>query len=361
MNAASKDVFISYSHLDRPLAARLASVLDGYGFTVWWDHALLGGDDFRRLIAEQIRDAAVVVALFSKNSIESGWVIDEAGRALQANKLVPVMIERVEMPLGFGRLHASRLLDWNDDPHAPGLLEVLRALERFCGRERANYQPPASDAGTQAPAGAGVTRHDRFSIHWWPDKGVRRVMTALLPLYLLALLVALGKAGFSRSGFLEWVRLLHVYSGMILLGGGIFLLLVFRLGDRAPTPQERAAIADVARPLFGGWRIAALAQLVTGFMLIVLRRSGIEGWIVQGTLFYAFALYLWWAGFHHALAAAQHDAMYQAQVSIEEYRRVRDRHLLIAVVMTAWVLITMIYRADADLSLWMGRLFGVGS
>ena len=73
------------------------------------------------------------------------------------------------------------------------------------------------------------------------------------------------------------MKLLHVYSGMILFGGGIFLFVVFRLGDRAPTQQERAAVADVARPLFGGWRIAALAQLVTGFVLVALKGSAVPG------------------------------------------------------------------------------------
>jgi uncharacterized membrane protein len=146
------------------------------------------------------------------------------------------------------------------------------------------------------------------------------------------------------------VRLLHVYSGMIVFGGGIFLLIVFRFGDRAPTSQERAAVTDVARPLFGGWRIAVIAQLLTGFILTWFRGLPVSGWLIQSVLLYAFALYFWSAGFGSALSAARHDALYQSEVQISEYRRARNRHLAVAVVLTAWVLITMIYRDDADLS-----------
>src|SRR5690349_2405304 len=136
----SHEVFLCYSHFDRSIAHNLATVLEAYGFSVWWDHALLGGDNFRQMIAERIRSAKVVLALFSQHSVESGWVIDEAGRAYQAGKLVPVLIEAVDVPLGFGQLHHCDLIRWTKDRNAAGIEDILLAVERYTQRERSAVQ-----------------------------------------------------------------------------------------------------------------------------------------------------------------------------------------------------------------------------
>jgi adenylate cyclase len=82
------DVFISYARIDRPFARRLADALEARGWSVWWDHrSLRGGQHFDRVIEEAIRDARVVVVVWSKASFESGWVRDEATLALEEKKL----------------------------------------------------------------------------------------------------------------------------------------------------------------------------------------------------------------------------------------------------------------------------------
>jgi hypothetical protein len=73
------DIFISYATVDRPFARRLADALEACGWSVWWDHrSLRGGQHFDRVIEEAIRDAKVVVVVWSQASVESGWVRDEA-------------------------------------------------------------------------------------------------------------------------------------------------------------------------------------------------------------------------------------------------------------------------------------------
>jgi hypothetical protein len=39
--------FISYAKADRPLALKLAAMLEGEGWKVWWDTSLTIGDEFR--------------------------------------------------------------------------------------------------------------------------------------------------------------------------------------------------------------------------------------------------------------------------------------------------------------------------
>jgi hypothetical protein len=46
------DVFISYAKPDRPLASKLAAMLEAEGWTTWWDTSLTIGDDFRNEIGE---------------------------------------------------------------------------------------------------------------------------------------------------------------------------------------------------------------------------------------------------------------------------------------------------------------------
>ena len=48
--SAMADVFISYSKADRPLALKLAAMLEAEGWKVWWDTSLTIGDDFRNEI-----------------------------------------------------------------------------------------------------------------------------------------------------------------------------------------------------------------------------------------------------------------------------------------------------------------------
>src|SRR4051794_9937929 len=223
----SHEVFLCYSHFDRSIAHGLATVLEGYGFSVWWDHALLGGDNFRQMIAERIRSAKVVLALFSQHSVESGWVIDEAGRAHQAGKLVPILIEAVDVPLGFGQLHHCNLIHWNKERNAAGIEDIVLAVERYTQRQRAALQVDTEHAIAAQSSKSEPAQSDRFQVSWVPDNAVKSVMRSLVPVYLLALLLAVAMAANREHAFYEWIRLLHIYTGMVVFGGGILLFIVY--------------------------------------------------------------------------------------------------------------------------------------
>lgn len=356
--AKATDIFISYSHHDRAIAENLSRVLEGYGYSVWWDHALLAGSNFRTQITEQIIESKAVLVLFSNSSINSGWVLDEAGRADQANKLIPIRISPVAIPLGFGQLHCCDLMDWQETS-TTAMDPIIQAVEHQTGKVRNEefIMPDLIEPSIKSDE-SNSRGKDRFRVSLLPDQSIRSIIVSLAPLYLLALLVALIMSGDALGKALkEWVSLLHAYTGMITLGGGIFLTVMFRLGDKAPTNTERAAIADVARKLFVTWRFAAIGQLLTGCLLIWLSQHGIfHGWIVQSLIFYTIALYLWWVGFGHALRAAKYDSLYQIGEHIQDARAMRDRRLMIAMILTAWVLVAMIYKQDSDLELLLNKL-----
>ena len=359
---SSEEIFISYEHTDRPIASRFAEVIAGYGFTVWWDHALLAGDDYRLEIAEKIRMARVALVLLSARSVHSAWVLDEAARAYEAGKLVPVRTEEVDIPLGLGGVHHLDIFEPSDIKACAQLESLLAVIERNCSRKRSPYrQVEIGPADAGDAHGPHARLRDRFHVAWLPTAMFQNVMVIVWPVYLLALLVALvgawhdGSAS-PKEALLEWARLIHIYSGMLVFGGGTFLMMVFRLSDQAPMASDRSAITDVTLPLLSGWRIAACLQLVTGTVLVWANHLFSAKWVIQSVILYMVALYFWWDGFGYGLVAAEGDALYRGKDYVQEQRQRRGRSLFWAIFLTAWVLITMIYKDRADIGALLDSL-----
>ncbi len=133
-DSAAPDVFISYARKNRPVAEQLAEGLGASGLQVWWDSDLTAGSEFAAVIESKLQGAAVVIVLWSADSARSSFVRDESSRALKHDKLLPVRIEDIELPLGFGQLHTLDLLDWegdaDDDAFEKLLLEVQQRRQR---------------------------------------------------------------------------------------------------------------------------------------------------------------------------------------------------------------------------------------
>ena len=110
------DIFISYARKDRARVNKIAKALEAEGYTVWWDRHIRAGQKFQQEINKAIKSTKAVVVVWSKHSIDSHWVQDEAQHGVQNNALVPVMIDDVSSPLGFGQIHSSFLQDGGDDP-----------------------------------------------------------------------------------------------------------------------------------------------------------------------------------------------------------------------------------------------------
>jgi len=126
------DIFISYKREDEVRVGRLARALEKVGFSIWWDRGLPGGESWRANIASALESARCVVVVWSQGSVgvEGAFVRDEAGRAMARGLLVPVMIDRVGPPLGFGELQAVDLSHWRGSPSDPffrDLVGVIRA------------------------------------------------------------------------------------------------------------------------------------------------------------------------------------------------------------------------------------------
>src|SRR5215475_16189994 len=107
------DVFISYAKTDRPLALKLAAMLEAEGWSTWWDTTLVPGDDFRNEIMTQLGRARAVIVIWTDTSIKSDWVRSETGRAQADRKLIPVKLPHLDyrdLPPPFDVPRAEQIL-----------------------------------------------------------------------------------------------------------------------------------------------------------------------------------------------------------------------------------------------------------
>lgn len=138
------DIFISYKKEDAGRVVRIVEGLRAEGFTVWWDHGIAPGNQWDQTIQRELDASKVVVAVWSDDSISAPWVKEEAGVGKSRGALVPVRIDDVEPPLGFGLIQFADLIDWDgdiEDAHWDFFIESIRAV--MDGKPVAGLERPA--------------------------------------------------------------------------------------------------------------------------------------------------------------------------------------------------------------------------
>ena len=138
------DVFVSYKAEDRRRVKPLVEALEAEGYSVWWDAQIGGGAAWRQAIETELNAAKSVIVVWSNRSVgpEGEFVQDEATRAKQRHVYVPILIDKVHPPLGFGETQALPLTGWRGNRADPKYQAVLEAVRRTVGgKRRANAAP----------------------------------------------------------------------------------------------------------------------------------------------------------------------------------------------------------------------------
>jgi TIR domain-containing protein/BRCA1-like protein len=124
-------IFISYSSKDRSKTKALATIFEKKGWKVWWDKDIAPGKAFDRAIGKALDDASCIVVLWSANSVESHWVLEEVHEGHQREILVPALIAPTRLPYGFRTVQYIELTKWKGGANSPEMKRFLAAIEPF--------------------------------------------------------------------------------------------------------------------------------------------------------------------------------------------------------------------------------------
>ena len=172
------DIFISYAAADRERARDLARTLGAHGWSVWWDRDIPFGEPFDRVIERELDGARAVIVLWSKVSVDSDWVRNEARRGLKRDVLIPVQIGAADLPLEFSNVQTADLIDWRPDEPSAAFDKLVQRLDELLGR------PSVAQTRGARPSGGGPRQGGQRAARW-PVAWIAAI----------AVLVAVGGAG----------------------------------------------------------------------------------------------------------------------------------------------------------------------
>jgi ubiquinone/menaquinone biosynthesis C-methylase UbiE len=133
---AVTDIFLSYAEEDRDVARKITNLLEGEGWSVWWDRKIPTGKAWRNVLEEVLQKIRCMVVLWSASSIDSDWVKEEAEEGKAQHKLIPILIESVRPPIGFRTIQAADLVGWNGIKDSPGIPQLLADLAKMIQQTR---------------------------------------------------------------------------------------------------------------------------------------------------------------------------------------------------------------------------------
>jgi len=136
-------VFLSYARADQKQAAKLAEALEAAGLAVWWDAMIEGGAVFAKSVEAALTRSDAVVVGWSRTSVESDWVRDEAAKGRDLRKLVPVSFDGTAPPLGFGQYHSIDLSRWRGNADAAEIAALIRAIASMTSKDIKALERPA--------------------------------------------------------------------------------------------------------------------------------------------------------------------------------------------------------------------------
>lgn len=131
------DIFISYAREDYERVKKIVVVLEKQGWSVFWDRQILPGQTWDDYIEERIIDAKCVLVLWSFSSIDrKSYVREEAALARERDSLVPALLDDVQPPFGFRRIHAFDLSSFSYDKSHDDLSQLFEAIRDRAGEPK---------------------------------------------------------------------------------------------------------------------------------------------------------------------------------------------------------------------------------
>jgi len=127
------DIFISYKKTDHARVRPIVDLLQEAGWSVWWDTRLNVGEQWDVTIEQEITSAGCVVVVWSPESIGSYWVREEARVGRERGVLIPVLIQGVSPPFGYGLIQAIDFTGGASGSSVECAAKLVRAVELKIG------------------------------------------------------------------------------------------------------------------------------------------------------------------------------------------------------------------------------------
>ncbi len=127
------DIFLSYAREDWQRIRPLAQCLEAQGWSVWWDTRMRAGRRFDEMIETEIAAARCVIVVWTEISVKSYWVRAEAAEALEQDKLIPVFLDVVKLPLLFRHVQGLDFRAWQGSADEPAFLRLVEDAGQVAG------------------------------------------------------------------------------------------------------------------------------------------------------------------------------------------------------------------------------------
>ncbi|MCH8614492.1 TIR domain-containing protein, partial [Sphingomonas sp. SM33] len=166
------DLFVSYKAEDRARVRPLIEALEAEGLSVWWDVHIGGGANWREDIEDHLDAAKCVIVVWTKRSVsrEGNFVRDEAARAQRRGIYLPVRLDAVDPPLGFGEAQALSLIGWRGDVADPRFASVVTSARNIMAGKAlpgGRHAPRSPKLSRRLALGGGIGAIAAAVGGWW--------------------------------------------------------------------------------------------------------------------------------------------------------------------------------------------------
>ncbi len=145
------DIFISYAREDQERVKPIVDALEKQGWSVFWDRNIPVGQTWRSHIGNALDNASCVLVVWSRNSVNSKWVPQEADEANGRNVYVPILLDDVLPPLGFRDTQAANLTAWDQNESGPHFALLKEAIASFIQRKNTGSAAPPEISSSVKP------------------------------------------------------------------------------------------------------------------------------------------------------------------------------------------------------------------
>jgi hypothetical protein len=153
--------FISYSHQDSDKVTAVVTLLKDFGYDFWMDTSnLVGGEDWKRALSDNIKLCDLVLFFVSNASLNSPWCTTEIMLAMHEQKtIIPILLAPIKLPLHLAHL---QYVDLTINPQ--NVSALIRAINAQVTSKTSAPRSNEEAAGKSITINGNVTAHRDVNI-----------------------------------------------------------------------------------------------------------------------------------------------------------------------------------------------------